>query len=57
MKLSHTIPAAVAAMVAVLALDGTAVPAQTAPAPAPTAGAGGSAATESHGLNLSLIHI
>jgi len=50
-KLSHTIPAAVAAMVAVLALDGTAVPAQTAPAPAPAAGAGGSAATESHGLN------
>ena len=41
MKLSHTIPAAVAAMVAVLALDGTAVPAQTAPAPAPAAGTGG----------------
>ena len=51
MKLSHTIPAAVAAMVAVLVMDGTAVPAQTAPAPAPAAGAGGSAPTESHGLN------
>jgi len=50
-KLSHTIPAAVAAMVAVLVMDGTAVPAQTAPAPAPAAGTGGSAATESHGLN------
>ncbi len=37
MKLSHTIRAAtvgIVAMVAVLALDGTAVPAQTAPAPA-----------------------
>jgi len=50
-KLSHTIPAAVAAMVAVLVMDGTAVPAQTAPAPAPAADAGGSAGTESHGLN------
>ena len=34
MKLSHPIPAAVVAIVAVLALDGAAAPAQTAPAPA-----------------------